>query len=312
MYFNFNYNSIELLCWEMAVMELKYLQTFHTIVQEGGFTKAAEKLNYTLSTITWQMNHLEQELNVRLFEKIGRKMVLTKAGQQMIPYVEDVLESLDKLSCFDGGLESFKGELHIGIAETQLCYRIPAILREYNKHVPGARLFLRSMNCYEIRDALIDGSLDLGLFYEETGGIGSNLTTYPIGAFGLSLVMSPNLASGFSSFLTEGQIPVPFVINETNCIFRQIFETWLKENDIRLNQVTELWSIPTIKNLVMNGYGFSFLPTFTVQEELNSGSLVEFPICTRPTEIHAVCAHHSNKWISPAMKLFIELVTEQK
>jgi DNA-binding transcriptional LysR family regulator len=62
----------------------------------------------------------------------------------------------------------------------------------------------------------------------------------------------------------------------------------------------------------MNGYGFSFLPTLTVQEELNSGSLVEFPICTRPTEIHAVCAHHSNKWISPAMKLFIELVTEQK
>jgi hypothetical protein len=49
-----------------------------------------------------------------------------------------------------------------------------------------------------------------------------------------------------------------------------------------------------------------------VQEELNSGSLVEFPICTRPAEIHAVCAHHSNKWISPAMKLFIELVTEQK
>ena len=63
-------------------MELKYLQTFRTIVDEGGFSKAAKKLNYTQSTITFQIGQLEQELSVRLFEKIGRTMVLTKAGEQ--------------------------------------------------------------------------------------------------------------------------------------------------------------------------------------------------------------------------------------
>ena len=57
-------------------MDLKNLRTFQTVVQEGGFNKAAEKLNYTQSTITFQINQLEQELGLRLFEKIGRRMVL--------------------------------------------------------------------------------------------------------------------------------------------------------------------------------------------------------------------------------------------
>lgn len=57
-------------------MELKYLQTFETIIEEGSFTKAAEKLNYTQSTITFQVGQLEQELSVKLFERIGRRIVM--------------------------------------------------------------------------------------------------------------------------------------------------------------------------------------------------------------------------------------------
>ena len=72
-------------------MDLKYLRTFRTIVTEGGFNKAAEKLSYTQSTITFQIGQLEQELSVALFEKIGRRMVLTKAGEQLVPYVDEIL-----------------------------------------------------------------------------------------------------------------------------------------------------------------------------------------------------------------------------
>ena len=73
-------------------MELKYLNTFKVIVEEGGFTKAAERLNYTQSTITFQIGQLEQELSAKLFERIGRRMVLTKAGERLIPYVGRCIE----------------------------------------------------------------------------------------------------------------------------------------------------------------------------------------------------------------------------
>ena len=292
-------------------MELKYLQTFRTIIEEGGFSKAAEKLNYTQSTITFQIGQLEQELSVVLFEKIGRKMVLTKAGEHLIPYVDEILQSVDKLRFFEDNLSQCQGDLHIGIGETLLCYRFPSILKEFHRQAPKARLFLRSMNCYEIRNELLNGTLDLGIFYEDVGGFGSSLTTYPFGSYSMTLVASPEIKKRCPDFITPDRvIQVPFIINEPNCIFRQIFEQYLRENSIILDHTIELWSIPTIKNLVKSDVGVSFLPAFTVQAELETGELEEIPTAIADKTITAVCAHHKNKWISPLMQLFLDLIKD--
>ncbi len=292
-------------------MDLKYLNTFKTIVEEGSFSKAAERLNYTQSTITFQIGQLEQELSARLFEKIGRKMVLTKAGEHLIPYVEEVLSSVDKLRCFTDELAECQGVLRIGVAETVLCYRLPEILKAFHAQAPKARLFLYSMNCYEIRDALIAGTLDLGIFYEDVGGFGSSLVTQFFAQCPLTLVASPQTKARCPDFITPDQtIPVPFIINEPNCIFRQIFQQYLRDKSILLDHTIELWSIPTIKNLVKNDVGISFLPVFTVREELDRGELVEIPTDITGQTITAVCGYHKNKWLSPLMQLFLNLCKE--
>ncbi len=294
-------------------MDLKNLNTFKIIVQEGSFAKAADKLNYTQSTITFQIGQLEQELSVQLFEKIGRRMVLTKAGEQLVPYVDDVLASVNRMRYFENDLAECQGDLHIGIAETQLCYQIPSILKQFHQQSPNARLFLRSMNCYDIRDELINGTLDLGIFYENVGGFGSNLTTYSLGDYPVVLVSSPEIKKLYPDFITpDQQISVSFIINEQNCIFRQIFEQYLRENSILLDHTIELWSIPTIKNLVKSNVGISFLPKFAVQEELDHGELVEIPTDLTNAQISAVCGHHKNKWISPLMQAFIDLCAKAK
>lgn len=78
-------------------MELKYLNTFKMILETGSFQKAAERLNYAQSTITLQMQILEQELSVKLFDKVGRRMELTQAGRELIPYIDAVLESVRQM-----------------------------------------------------------------------------------------------------------------------------------------------------------------------------------------------------------------------
>ena len=292
-------------------MDLKYLYTFRTIVDEGGFNKAAQKLNYTQSTITFQMNQLEQELSTCLFEKIGRKMVLTKAGESLIPYVDEILQSIDKLHSFESNLSEYQGDLRVGVAETQLCYRFPAILKEFHLKAPKAHLFLRSMNCYDIRDELLNGTLDIGVFYEDVGGFGSSLVTYEIGTFPTILLASPETQRQFPDFIKPDQVlSLPLVINEPNCIFRQMFEEYLREKSIRLEHTIELWSIPTIKNLVASGVGITYLPLFTVQEELKTEVLKEIGTDMEEPAITAVCGHHKNKWISPLMQLFIDLCKE--
>ncbi len=291
-------------------MDLKYLNTFRVIIEEGSFVKAATRLNYTQSTITFQIRQLEEELSVTLFEKVGRKMVLTKAGERLVPYIDDVMTAVTRLKNFEEDLAQCQGDLHIGVAETILCYHMPTIMKEFHDRAPKARLFLRSMNCYDIRDELLAGTLDLGIFYNDVGGYGSNLITYPLGTYPLALVVSPGSALQPLDFTAADQtFPIPFVINEPNCIFRQIFEQYLREQAITLDHTIELWSIPTIKNLVKNNVGISYLPQFAVQEELNNGTLVALPTKLTDTTISAVCGHHKNKWISPLMQLFIDLCT---
>ena len=290
-------------------MELKYLQTFKTIIEEGGFSKAAKKLNYTQSTITFQIGQLEQALSARLFEKTGRNMKLTKAGEQLCPYINDVLASVERLYCFKNDLAEYKGSLQIGIGETLLCYQLPAILKTFHEHAPQTRLFLQSLNCHDIRDKLLDGSLDLGIFYEDIGGFGDNLTTIPFGEYPLALVASPEIKQTYPDFITPDQnIPVPLITNEQACIFRQIFERYLQEKSILLDHTIELWSIHTIKSLVKNNVGISYLPAFTVQDELSSGELEEIATDIPDAYITAVCGYNRNKWLSPAMEYFIELI----
>lgn len=292
-------------------MELKYLQTFRTVVEAGSFAKAAEHLSYTQSAITFQMGQLERELGVPLFEKLGRSMTLTQAGALLVPYVDNVLDSLEKLRSFENELSACRGTLRVGVGETLLCYRMGPVLKAFHQAAPQAQLHLRSMNCYDIRNELLEGTLDLGVFYEDVGGFGSTLTTYGMGTYPLALVASPETKQRCPDFITPDQtIPVPFIINEPKCIFRQIFEEYLRARAIQLEHTIELWSIPTIKNLVKSNVGISFLPVFAAAEELASGELTEIPTALTGTTISAVCAHHKNKWLSPLMECFIRLCRE--
>ncbi|MCD8122239.1 MAG: LysR family transcriptional regulator [Clostridiales bacterium] len=293
-------------------MDFKNLYTFQTILEEGSFYKAAERLSYTQSTITNQITQLEQELHVRLFEKIGRKNELTQEGKRLIPYVNQVLSSVNALKSFDNSLADNRGEIRIGVAETFLCYRLPPVVRKFNRAAPKATMLLHSLSCHNVRDSLIRGTCDVGIFYEEIGGIPDTLEFMRIGKFPLSLVASPETAERYPDFITHGQrIEIPLLSNEHNCIYRTIFEDYLRRKDITLNKTVELWSIPTIKNLVMNNMGITFLPRFTTETEVKNGTLREIPTDLEDSPITAICCWHKNKWISPIIRLFLDLCKEE-
>jgi len=291
-------------------MDIKYLQTFKMIIKEGNFTKAAAKLNYTQSTITFQMKQLEQELSIQIFEKIGRNMNLTKAGKELIPYVDEVLASLERLSCLGESLDQLKGELHVDVAETILCYKMAPVLKEFHRLAPKAKLFLRSTNCYEIVEKLRTGRTDLGIFYLNACNSEEFIQSYKIGECTMDLVASPKTKENYPDFIMPNQnLDLPFIINEPDCIFRQIFEDYLSSRNITLDHTIELWSIPTIKNLVKSDLGISYLPSFTVREDIENGELCKIETSIDNQKLIAVCAHHKNKWVSPLLKLFIQLAT---
>lgn len=148
-------------------MELKNLYIFRAIVKEGGFTQAARKLNYTQSTITFHVGQLERELKVRLFEKIGRRMILTKAGEQLVPYVEDVFQALGKMEGFQNEVSHYTGRLRIGAPESLLCFSLPPFLKVFQQKAPKTSLLLTSMNSQSVIEALKEDKIDIGVLYTE-------------------------------------------------------------------------------------------------------------------------------------------------
>lgn len=288
-------------------MDLRRLITFKTIVEEGSFIRASRKLFCTQSTITFHIQQLEQELSTKLFEKIGRQVTLTTEGKNILPHVYELIRVMDCIRQTAQHNAEPNGDLRVVTGETLLAYKMPVILERFKQQAPKVRLSLQSLNCYVIRDALLADEADLGIFYRV--GNDSTLTMEDLGSHRLVLVASPSL--GEMDFISPNQhLPVSFVINEPQCIFRQLFETTMRQRNITLENTIELWSIESIKRCVSSNLGISYLPYFTVENELRSGELKELPFNDPFLRITALCAHHSKKVISPAMKVFMECVKE--
>src|SRR5512138_3832701 len=126
----------------MERMDFRQLKAFLTVGSLLNFTKAAEQLGYAQSSITAQIQQLENELGVKLFERIGKTVKLTYAGTAMIPYATQILqlERNLKADLTDSGVPA--GTLTIGAAESLSIYRLPVLLKEYRGLYPQVALRL--------------------------------------------------------------------------------------------------------------------------------------------------------------------------
>lgn len=288
-------------------MELKHLRTFQAVVDQGSYQRAAESLNYTQSTVTAQIQQLESALGVPLFERVGRRMRLTEAGNRAMPQVRELLAAAERLTALGRSDALPAGTLRVDMAETLLCYQMQPVIRAFRERAPQVRLILRSRNCLQIPENVRTGSCDLGVGYDMDWSREA-LEVEPLGSYDLVLLASPDFTH--TDFVTPGQHkPVSLITDEPDSLFRRQLEAYLREREIRLDVTLELWSIETIKRCVMSNLGFTFLPRFVAGEELARGTLTELPIpISGPRQ--TLCAWRKHRWVSPAMELFLELLRE--
>ena len=289
-------------------MELKNLRTFQAVVDQGSYQRAAERLGYAQSTITVQIQQLEEELGVPLFERLGRRMVLTEAGERILPQARELLLGAERL--LESGREDgvLSGILRVDMAETLLCYKAQPVIRAFRERAPQVRLVIRSCNCMRIPINVRTGACDLGVGYDMDWDREA-LEVEPMGEYDIVLLASPRFAE--PDFVTPGQRKAAsLVTDEPDSIFRRRLEAYLREREIELDVTLELWSIETIKRCVMSDLGFTYLPRFAAQEELADGRLVELIAPISGVRFPALCARHKNRWVTPAMELFMELLRE--
>lgn len=292
-------------------MDIHQLRSFKTIVEKGNFQDAAKELNYSLSAISYQIQQLENEIKFPLFEKIGRRMLPTEQSLKLIPHIKKIEEEIEQIKQLNSKDRRIEGSLNISVSDSLLTYILQPVLKEFIETAPDVKLKLKVRNCYEVQKEIIRNDIDLGIHYQ-VHGYDEQIRVKELSTFTVGVMASPAFSQEERNFDRKDQVKSCSVINnDANGVYQQYFEEYLNKKNITTGQNIELWSIEAIKKSIINNLGIACLPHFVVEEEIKNGEIIEINIKGFQRSITMITAHHTNKWISPAMELFLKILNEK-
>ena len=147
-------------------MEIRQISTFAAAARLGSFVQAAQSLGYAQSTISTQIQLLESELGVRLFERLGHRINLTDYGARLLPAAERLLSAADEIRDLARDPNTPRGGLVVGTGESLSAYRLPPLFRNYRQEFPQVEMTVRFANCRTLREQIRMGDVDVGVFLE--------------------------------------------------------------------------------------------------------------------------------------------------
>jgi DNA-binding transcriptional LysR family regulator len=292
-----------------GILELRQLKTFIVVVEKGGFTRAGEHLGYTQGTITTHIQTLEEEIGSPLFDRLGKKVILTEAGKHFLSYAKEILrlskEAVES-SCMSG---QPSGTIRLGANESLMVHRLPSLLKNFKKTFPQVHIELQPGDNKELRHKLKAGELDLS-FLLDIEKEDQDLYIFKLARERLVMLAPPGHP------LTKKKAVVPADLQGETLLltepgsYRDFLEHWIKEEGVECSQI-DFWNIEAIKQCVMCGLGISYLSQISVKEELEQGKLVALPWIHAEESVTTQLAYHKNKWLTPAMKRLIAMIESQ-
>ena len=145
-------------------MEMAHLRSLVTIVREGSFTAAAEKLFVTQPALSQQIKGLEAELGVQLLERRGRRFTVTAPGEVVLAHAEQILAHLQSLQEGLAALQALnQGRLRIGTSDTVCLYLLPPVVQTFRRQHPAVEIHLTNRPSREVVALLLEGALDFGI-----------------------------------------------------------------------------------------------------------------------------------------------------
>lgn len=292
-------------------MNTKNLITLNKILETGSFQKAAKQLNYTQSTVTFQIHQLEQELSIKLFNKIGRKMELTQIGKEILPLVDTILQATEQLNYYGKNLAEMTGILKLVIPDSILIYLMQPLIRRFLNLAPKIQLIVNSISSEDIDDAIINGNADIGINCDK-GSYPDTIIHKQMSPFRACLVASSSFDSTQLDFITPHQKKsICMISNEPNGNYQKSINDYLAFKDITLNPYMKMQSIEAVKKSVMNNLGIAYIPIFAIRNELENGSFIQINTELDENLYTSVVVFNKNKWQSPQMKVFLKILDER-
>ncbi len=292
-------------------MEVRQLQIFQTLAEELSFTRTAEKVHTVQSNVTAQIKALEEELGIPLFDRLGRRVTLTDAGRNFLPFASQALAAMDQgQRAVQTGAEP-SGPLRIGAAESLLTYRLPEVLRAFRRHFPHVELIFRPYLNATLALELEAGKLDMAIFGDDPRPY-SSIKSIRLRTERVLLLADVSHPLASQPAVKPADLAGEnLLLTEAGCSYRGKLDRALALGNIRPANVTEFSSVEALKQCVTLGMGLGLLPAIVVARELRQNHLRALDWAGPSLDIVTYILWHKDKWISPAMVAFMDLVKDK-
>ena len=293
-------------------MELRNVITFITAAELGSFSGAAEKLGYAQSTIPMQIRQLEEELGNPLFDRVNHSISLTTYGEQFLLLARQMNNTMLEMKSLGQSPETVTGHLRIGLVESILYSDFLKIIPGFREAFPHVLLELQTASSKELADLLLENKVDLILCLADP-------------------YQDPRIRVVFSRtepliFTADADHPFPegniipieklaeehFILTESISIYHQKLEELFRTRGLKLRQAVQIKNTRGVIELLKRIGGISYLPSYTVRRNIESGRLKVIETDVPAGEVTVIAAVLKDRWQSPQLLEFIRRVREEE
>ncbi len=291
-------------------MEIRNLLTFLRVAELNSFTKAAEVLGYSQSTVSFQIKQLENELQCLLFERINHTITLTERGNEVLEYAKKICKLTEEFKQEIEAESELSGFVHVVTPDSVCEDMLKTNYLDFHSKYPKIALKFTAADTSDMFEMLDRNEADVMVTLDnhiyKRDYIIAKEEHIP-----MHFVTGKN-----SPFANKKNISVKdlldyqFILTEKGMGYRRILDNALEKKSIEILPVLEVGRTDIITELLTEGNGelISYLPDFVTENEIKKGSLVYLDVVDVTTDIWKQLIYHKNKWVSKCLNTFIEYV----
>lgn len=293
-------------------MELRNLITFIHVAELGSFTRTAEQLGYSQSTISFQIKQLEEELGYLLFERINHTITLTERGRELLEYAHKISNLTDEFNHRHDSGSTAVARIHI-LSPDSLCEDMMMTnYLDFHARFPGIALKYTAADTPTMFDMLDRNEGDLMLTLDDHIYDGRYIIAEeePVPMHFVTGAHSPYATD--KPLTLEELTELPFILTERGFGYRGAFDKAMAKRSLEINPILEIGRTDVITAMLEAGVGVSFLPDLVTEKKVKEGKLVYLNVPDVKVDIWKQLIYHRGKWMSKGLSSLIEYIKEKE
>lgn len=290
-------------------MELKNMRTFIYVAELGSFTGAAARLGFSQSTVSFQIKQLEEELQVRLFERIRHTVKLTEQGREVLRYAHQMDKLMEEMQSVLRQEEEPTGHVRLAMADS-LCMLLGNSLHGFYEAHPGISLQIITTGTGEMFRMLDHNEADLVLTLDNHI-FNTRYISVKEERVAVHFVARPDHPLAQKGRVSVTELPeYPCLLTEKDMSYRRLLDEEVSARSLELHPILEMGSTETLCRIVEQGPGISFLPDYVTERAVAQGRLARFDVEEFSIAVWKQMFCHRDKWLSPQLRLVMEFFGE--